>query len=107
MIQCTLFVEGYDRWKNKKYFALDLFGGQNHKLWVGSICRQKLEQFQAKTCRIRIQMILKKVSIGQNGSQLAYIFVTHGFPTHQKTSHNHKTVDLCFKSMQIFPSMPK
>ena len=57
--------KGYDQSKKQKNIALGLIGRQNHKFWVGSSCGQKLEQFQAKTCRSRIQMILKKVSIGQ------------------------------------------
>ena len=90
--------------KKTKNIALGLIGGQNHQFWVGSICGQKLEQFQAKTCRSRIQMIFKKVSIAQNGLKLAWILVTHGLSAHLKTFPYQKTVDLCFKSMQIFPT---
>ena len=93
--------------KKTKNITLDLIGGQNHKFWVGSSCGQKLEQFQAKTCRSRIQMILKKVSIGQNGLKLAWNLVTHGLSAHLKTFPYQKTVDLCFKSMQIFPTKLK
>ena len=46
--------------KKLKNLTLHLIEGQNREFWFGSICGQKIEQFQCKTCRTRIQVILTK-----------------------------------------------
>ena len=68
-----------------KNIALDLIGGQNHKFWVGSICGQKLEQYRAKTCRSRIQMLFPKTGIGAVLTSFCVVCVTKGVPSLNRT----------------------
>ena len=59
-ILCVCFVQTILAVEKIKNMNLDSIGDENIEFCAGSICRPKIEQFQGKSCRNRIQMNLEK-----------------------------------------------
>ena len=90
--------------KKLENLTLEFIGGQNYEFCVGSISRPKIEQFQGKTCRFRIQMILTK---SRFGAKLLVTCMYLGDTQLVNTPGNlpyKKIVDLSSKSMQFHPN---